>query len=380
MYLTGFTPDIPCIILEASRGTREKCVLETFGHKSLSFIKAPTDQEHRLKQLSRSTLKGPPLTTPLPPSLVTPSPPTLSSAQSSPLSQPLTQVGGDEGQQSTNTSIDTGLVRRSAALAPRNETNKLAVCVDNGTAAVTLARVLAACGQTGAEHVVGDLSDAVVLAAGCARDDGDIDLAQRRGRGAAGAGGAPARDGGDGSRGRVGAGGRQRGVADGGAGGDGGGELPDGDVVVEGRAGEAGVDLDRGDADEDSAGVAVLWVVSWRFCFAGERGCRCLTKLPARTVRVEAVWPSVQWAAVTTVRESRREPPQKWEPLRCRLTMKGKSPATAAVPPTMATESWGVGAAETAEAMRPAMSALYCILTKSLGVRGVSVGRGSASG
>src|SRR5690242_57697 len=123
-----------------------------------------------------------------------------------------------------------------------------------------------------------------------------------------------------------------------------------------------------------------------RFCgwlagvSASLRSCHCLTKLPARTVRVEAVWPSVQWAAVTTVRESRREPPQKWEPLRWRLTMKGKSPAAAVVPPTIWTESWGVGAAETVEAMRPAMSALYCILTKSLGVRGVSVGRGSASG
>lgn len=30
------------------------------------------------------------------------------------------------------------------------------------------------------------------------------------------------------------------------------------------------MDLDRGDADKDSAGVAVLWVVSWSFCFAEE--------------------------------------------------------------------------------------------------------------
>jgi len=177
------------------------CVLEIFGHKSLSFMKAPTDQEHRLKQLSWSTLKDPsqhhfPISHH---SII----PTLSSAQSLPLFQPLTQVGGDEGQQSSNASIDAGLAGQGTAIAPRNKANKLAVCVDDRTAAVTLARVLATCGQTGAEHVVGDLSDAVVLAAGCARDDGDVDLAQRGGGGAARAGGAPAGNGGDGSCGGV---------------------------------------------------------------------------------------------------------------------------------------------------------------------------------
>ena len=38
---------------------------------------------------------------------------------------------------------------------------------------------------------------------------------------------------------------------------------------------------------------------------------------------------------MTTVFALMREPPQKWEPLTCRETMKGKSPAAAASPPTM---------------------------------------------
>ena len=36
-----------------------------------------------------------------------------------------------------------------------------------------------------------------------------------------------------------------------------------------------------------------------------------LTKLPARTERREAVWPTPQWAAVMTVFAFRRDPPQK---------------------------------------------------------------------
>jgi hypothetical protein len=40
---------------------------------------------------------------------------------------------------------------------------------------------------------------------------------------------------------------------------------------------------------------------------------------------------------VTTVLALRREPPQKCEPPTCRETMKGKSPADAASPPTMLT-------------------------------------------
>lgn len=176
--------------------------------------------------------------------------------------QDLTQVGSNEGQQRANARVNTGLARSRTALTPRNQANKLARRVDDRTAAVALARVLAAGRQARAKHVVRDLGDAVVLAAGSARHDGDVDLAQCGGRRTARAGGAPAGHRGGAARGGVRAGGRKRGVADGRAGGDGGCELPDGDVVVEGRGREAWVDLDRGDADEGSAGVAVLRRVS----------------------------------------------------------------------------------------------------------------------
>lgn len=42
-----------------------------------------------------------------------------------------------------------------------------------------------------------------------------------------------------------------------------------------------------------------------------------------------------QWAAVRTHWSLMREPPQKWLPLRCRLTCHGQSPAAALLPPTI---------------------------------------------
>lgn len=167
------------------------------------------------------------------------------------------QVGVNERAKSTNASVDTRLAGSGAALTPGNKTNELLGAADNGASTVTLAGVLATSGETGAEHVVGDLGDAVVVAAGSAGDDGHIDLEQVGGEGGAtGGGGSPASNG-EGAGGVV-ARGSKGGVADGRAGGDGGGELPDGNVVVEGSAVEAGVNLDRGDADESSAGAAAL--------------------------------------------------------------------------------------------------------------------------
>lgn len=42
-----------------------------------------------------------------------------------------------------------------------------------------------------------------------------------------------------------------------------------------------------------------------------------------------------QWAAVRIHWLSMREPPQKWLPLRCRLTCQGQSPDVASAPPTI---------------------------------------------
>jgi hypothetical protein len=66
------------------------------------------------------------------------------------------QVGSDEAQDRAraNPGVHTGLSSRSATLAPRNKTNEsTARLVNNWTAAVALARVLAALSEAGAEHV-----------------------------------------------------------------------------------------------------------------------------------------------------------------------------------------------------------------------------------
>lgn len=173
-------------------------------------------------------------------------------------------VGVNERAESTNASVNTRLSSLSTALTPRNKTDKSLAGVNNGASRVTLARVLATRRNTSAEHGVSDLADGVVVAASSARDDGHVDLAQSGGRGSARGGGSPAGNGRGAAGGGVGARSGQRGVADGAAGGDTGGELPDGDVVGQSRAGEAGVHLDGGDADEGSTRVAVLVFVSIR--------------------------------------------------------------------------------------------------------------------
>lgn len=172
------------------------------------------------------------------------------------------QVGVDERAERANARVHTRLASLGTALTPRNKANEGLGRVDNRTSRVTLARVLATSSNAGAEHVVRDLADAVVVAAGSARDDGNVDLAESGGRGTVFGQSSPAGDGAGAARGRVGARGGQAGVADGGTSGDAGGKLPDGDVVVEGRAGEAGMHLDGGDADEGSARVTVLMLVS----------------------------------------------------------------------------------------------------------------------
>lgn len=83
----------------------------------------------------------------------------------------------DKGQKGSESDIDTGETGLSTALAPRNETLKNAVGVDDGTAGVSRAGVLATLGEGGAEHVGGD-DVAVLGVARSTRDDGDGDLVQ----------------------------------------------------------------------------------------------------------------------------------------------------------------------------------------------------------
>lgn len=104
---------------------------------------------------------------------------------------------------------------------------------------------------------------------------------------------------------------------------------------------------------------------------------RKLTRLPARTLSVEAVWPTAQWAAVTTVLAFNNEPPQKWEPLFCRLTMKGKWPEEDGAPPTMSLSSvpgLGVGAAKVRAGIASARKrSLNCIVTARRGEAGLDL-------
>lgn len=102
----------------------------------------------------------------------------------------LYQVGVDEADKVAQSSVDTSEAGLGTALAPGNNTLEDAVGIDDGAAAVALAGVLAALGQAGAEHVVGD--DAVLGLASGAGDDGDGDLVESGGErvGALG-GGAP---------------------------------------------------------------------------------------------------------------------------------------------------------------------------------------------
>jgi hypothetical protein len=104
--------------------------------------------------------------------------------------QLLLDPGVDRGI--SNASIYTRLSSFSTALTPRNSAQKSLGPVNDGAAAVTLARVLASSGQTGTPHAVGDLRRAVVSPALGARDNRDGDLSQSsRKSGASLTGGSP---------------------------------------------------------------------------------------------------------------------------------------------------------------------------------------------
>jgi hypothetical protein len=88
------------------------------------------------------------------------------------------QVASDERRESANAGVDTRVAGNSAAKAPGNNTNELLGGVDKGTAAVTLARVLASSSKTSADHAVRDLSGGVVGLAGGTGNNRHIDLAE----------------------------------------------------------------------------------------------------------------------------------------------------------------------------------------------------------
>lgn len=102
------------------------------------------------------------------------------------------EVGIDEANKGAESAVDTSEAGLSTAIAPRNETLEDAVGIDDGAAAVALARVLATLGLSGAEHVGGDSRPAVLGLASGTRDDGDGNLVESGGeRRAALGGGAP---------------------------------------------------------------------------------------------------------------------------------------------------------------------------------------------
>lgn len=156
----------------------------------------------------------------------------------------------DEAQQRRNARIHTRPVGLSASKSEAHKAKQLLRGVDNGATRVTLARVLAASGETSTEHVVGDGRGAVGSAARSAGDDGDADFLQRRGARAVLAESTPAGDGEAGARCGVRVCGGQAGVGNVAAGCDGGAELPDGHVVVFARGAVVGVRDYLGDADE----------------------------------------------------------------------------------------------------------------------------------
>jgi len=94
-------------------------------------------------------------------------------------------VGVDPVDELADTGVDTGVVGLGAAVAPGDETLQGLGGVDDGAARVAGARVLAAAGDSSAEHVGGDGGGSVLGLAGGARDGGDGDLPQSSGQGCA---------------------------------------------------------------------------------------------------------------------------------------------------------------------------------------------------
>jgi hypothetical protein len=85
-------------------------------------------------------------------------------------------VAVNERAESTNTGIDTRLVGTGTSITPRDSTNDGVRAVDDGTTAVTLARVLATGSNTSTEHLVGDGGGTVLLSAGSTRHNRDRNL------------------------------------------------------------------------------------------------------------------------------------------------------------------------------------------------------------
>ena len=149
----------------------------------------------------------------------------------------LLRVGEDPVDEVGDLGVHAGVVGAGAAVAPGHDAGEVrgpGVVADEGAAGVTLAGVLAALGQAGADHGVLDLARAVGVTAGLVGHDGHLDPAEGTGGGAALGGGAPARDGAVAAGGVAGRGegdGLNEVVED-----EGRGELQEGDVVGDGPA------------------------------------------------------------------------------------------------------------------------------------------------
>ena len=102
------------------------------------------------------------------------------------LHAPSSQVLINKRPQTAHPRIHAREPSKRAPSAPAHSANHGPLVVHNGASAVSLARVLAARLVPGAHHVLGDVFGRGVRCVGghacLARDDGDVDSAQRRGR------------------------------------------------------------------------------------------------------------------------------------------------------------------------------------------------------
>ena len=105
----------------------------------------------------------------------------------------LEAVGVDPVHKVAGLGVDTGVSGLGTAVAPADHSGQL-VAAHEGTARVSLARVLASLVQASADHGVGDVALSVGATAVVIADHGDIDLHEDAGETATAAGGSPARD------------------------------------------------------------------------------------------------------------------------------------------------------------------------------------------
>merc|ERR1719436_984983 len=112
----------------------------------------------------------------------------------------LEAVGVDPVDKVAGLGVDTGVAGLGTAVAPADHSGQL-VAAHEGTAGVSLARVLASLIQSSADHGVGDVALSVGATAVIVADHGDVDLHEGAGQAAAAAGGAPAGDGAHGAGG-----------------------------------------------------------------------------------------------------------------------------------------------------------------------------------